>query len=194
MTATTYTHLVHGKYRIRTWLRGRSPWSLAERIPKGEDCGAHEWYRQSIEFDACYHCRVTRPHEAMTAADELLEDLDWLADDVWVAHCIHPGEHGIELIARGGVCVAHCPSSNMLLGSGLAPTARFLEAGIRLGLGVDGSASNDGNNLKGEVKQAILSARVRDGASALSVRQALRMPPTSHTWPRHGDYPRPSAK
>jgi hypothetical protein len=76
MTAKTYTHHVRGKYRIRTWLRGRLPWSLAERIPKGEDCGAHEWYRQSAELDACYHCRVTRPHEAMTPADELLADLE----------------------------------------------------------------------------------------------------------------------
>ena len=76
MTATTYTHTVSGKYRIRTWLRGRLPWSLAERISKGEDCGAHAWYRQSAELDACYHCRVTRPQEAMTPADELLEDLE----------------------------------------------------------------------------------------------------------------------
>ena len=76
MTATTYTHTVRGKYRIRTWLRGRLSWSLAESIPKGEDCGAHQWYRQSAEFDACYHCRVTRPHEAMTPADTLLADLE----------------------------------------------------------------------------------------------------------------------
>jgi hypothetical protein len=76
MTATTYTHTMRGKYRTRTWLRGHSPWSLAERIPKGEDCGDHEWYRQSTELDACYHCRVSRPHEAMTAADELLADLE----------------------------------------------------------------------------------------------------------------------
>ena len=76
MTATTYTHRMRGKYRTRTWLRGNAPWSLAERIPKGEDCGAHEWYRQSTGLDACYHCRVTRPHETMTPADELLADLE----------------------------------------------------------------------------------------------------------------------
>ncbi len=76
MSATTYTSHVRGKYRIRTWLRGRLPWSLAERISKGEDCGAHEWYRQSTELDACYHCRVTRRHEAMTPADELLDELE----------------------------------------------------------------------------------------------------------------------
>jgi hypothetical protein len=52
------------------------PWSLADRIPKGEDCGAHEWYRQRADLDACYHCGVTRPHEAMTPAAELLADLE----------------------------------------------------------------------------------------------------------------------
>ena len=76
MTTSTYTHDMRGKYRIRTWLRGHAPWPLAERVPKGEDCGAHDWYRQSAEFDACYHCRVTRAHEAMTPADELLADLE----------------------------------------------------------------------------------------------------------------------
>lgn len=76
MTRTAYTDRVRGKYRTRTWLRGHAPWSLAERIPKGEDCGAHEWYRQSTGLDACYHCRVTRPHESMTAADELLDELE----------------------------------------------------------------------------------------------------------------------
>lgn len=76
MTTTTYTHRMAGKYRIRTWLRGLLPWSLAERIPKGQDCGAHEWYRQSAALDGCYHCRVTRAHEEMAPADELLADLE----------------------------------------------------------------------------------------------------------------------
>jgi cytosine/adenosine deaminase-related metal-dependent hydrolase len=106
---------------------------------------------------------------------ELLGELGWLENDVWVAHCVHPGDSDFTLLARGGVCVAHCPTSNMLLGSGLAPTARFLASNVRVGLGVDGSASNDGNDLKGEIKQAVLSARVRDGPGALSVRDALRL-------------------
>lgn len=76
MTGTTYTHDMRGKYRIRTWLRARLPWSLAERVLKGDDCGAHEWHRHSAGLDACYHCRVTRPHEAMPPADELLVDLE----------------------------------------------------------------------------------------------------------------------
>jgi cytosine/adenosine deaminase-related metal-dependent hydrolase len=106
---------------------------------------------------------------------ELLHELGWIDDDVWVAHCVHPGEAGIGLLAEGDVSIAHCPTSNMLLGSGLAPTVRFLAAGISVGLGVDGSASNDGNDLKGEIKQAVLTARVRDGADSLSIRQALRL-------------------
>jgi 8-oxoguanine deaminase len=106
---------------------------------------------------------------------ELLESLDWLGEDVWVAHCVHPSPADVGRMRRGPVGVAHCPTSNMLLGSGLAPIPDFLRAGIPVGLGVDGSASNDGNDLKGEVKQAVLSARARDGARALSVRQALHL-------------------
>jgi len=104
---------------------------------------------------------------------ELLGTVGWLAGDVWVAHCVHPSEGDIMRLAGAQVGVAHCPSSNMLLGSGLAPTKQLIKAGVNLGLGVDGSASNDSNDLRQEVKQAILSARVRDGATALSVRAAL---------------------
>src|SRR5207237_1278613 len=68
---------------------------------------------------------------------ELLSELGWMAEDVWVAHCVHPGESGIRLIGESGTAVAHCPTSNMLLGSGLAPIARFLKEGGRVGLGVD---------------------------------------------------------
>jgi len=106
---------------------------------------------------------------------ELLARVEWLADDVWVAHCVHPSEADIVGLARAQVSVAHCPTSNMLLGSGLAPTRSFIEAGVNVGLGVDGSASNDSNDLRQEMKQAILSARVRDGSTALSVRAALWM-------------------
>ncbi|MDQ2744341.1 MAG: 8-oxoguanine deaminase [Chloroflexota bacterium] len=106
---------------------------------------------------------------------ELLGTVGWLAGDVWVAHCVHPSEGDIRRLAGAQVSVAHCPTSNMLLGSGLAPTKQFMEAGVNLGLGVDGSASNDSNDLRQEIKQAILSARVRDGATALSVRAALWM-------------------
>lgn len=106
---------------------------------------------------------------------ELLESVGWAAPDVWVAHCVHPSASDIQLLSRHDVAVAHCPTSNMLLGSGLAPVSTFRAGNIRVGLGVDGSASNDANDLGQEVKQALLVARVRDGVEALSARDALRL-------------------
>lgn len=106
---------------------------------------------------------------------ELLGQLGWIEDDAWLAHCVHLSERDIILMVNGGAAVAHCPTSNMLLGSGLAPVPQLLRAGISVGLGVDGSASNDANDLRQEVKQAVLSSRVRDGADAMPVREALRI-------------------
>lgn len=106
---------------------------------------------------------------------ELLGQLDWLGSDTWLAHCVHLSDRDIALLAAGGAGVAHCPTSNMLLGSGLAPVPQLRRAGIPVGLGVDGSASNDANDLRQEVKQAVLSSRVRDGADAMPVREALRI-------------------
>jgi cytosine/adenosine deaminase-related metal-dependent hydrolase len=105
----------------------------------------------------------------------LLDRLSWLEEDVWLAHCVHLDGAGIELFRRRGVSVAHCPTSNMLLGSGLAPVPAMLAAGVHVGLGVDGSASNDSNDLRMEVKQSVLSSRTRDGVEAMPVRSALRM-------------------
>lgn len=106
---------------------------------------------------------------------ELMERMGWLAPDVWVAHCVHPSESDLVLLGRTGTAVAHCPTSNMLLGSGLAPIVQFRERKIPVGLGVDGSASNDGNDLRNELKQALLVARARDGAGSMSTRAALRL-------------------
>jgi cytosine/adenosine deaminase-related metal-dependent hydrolase len=106
---------------------------------------------------------------------ELLDSVGWMESDVWVAHAVHPSASDIELLARRDVAVAHCPTSNMLLGSGLAPLSAYHYRNIRVGLGVDGSASNDANDLSQEVKQALLVARIRDGANALSTRDALRL-------------------
>ena len=106
---------------------------------------------------------------------ELLDSVGWAESDVWVAHAVHPSASDIELLARRDVAVAHCPTSNMLLGSGLAPVSTYRAHNIRVGLGVDGSASNDANDLRQEVKQALLVARVSGGADALSAREALRL-------------------
>lgn len=106
---------------------------------------------------------------------EYLARVGWLADDVWCAHCIHLSGPEIERFASGGVGVAHCPTSNLRLGAGIAPVRELVDAGVRVGLGVDGSASNERSDLFFEVKQALLIARGRGGGTAMSAREALRL-------------------
>jgi 8-oxoguanine deaminase len=106
---------------------------------------------------------------------EYLRELGWLAEDVWCAHCVHLAPADVAAFGRHGVGVAHCPSSNMRLGAGIAPVRDLLDAGVRVGLGVDGSASNERGDLFLEVKQALLVARVRGGPAALTARGALRL-------------------
>ncbi|HUO23376.1 MAG TPA: 8-oxoguanine deaminase [Caulobacteraceae bacterium] len=103
------------------------------------------------------------------------ESLGWLGPDVWHAHCVQLDEEGVALFGRSRTGVAHCPCSNMRLGSGVAPITRMLKAGVPLGIGVDGSASNDSGDLLGELRQALLLQRVQHGPGALSARQALEM-------------------
>ena len=106
---------------------------------------------------------------------EYLEELGWLAEDVWCAHCVHLSGDDVAKFGRQDVGVAHCPSSNMRLGAGIAPVRELLDAGVRVGLGVDGSASNERGDLFLEVKQALLVARARGGPKALTARDALRL-------------------
>jgi len=103
------------------------------------------------------------------------EDLGWTGPDVWHAHCVQLDAEGIGLFARTGTGIAHCPCSNMRLASGIAPIGRMRKKGIRIGLGVDGSASNDGGSLLGEARQAMLLQRVRYGPAGLTAREALEM-------------------
>jgi cytosine/adenosine deaminase-related metal-dependent hydrolase len=106
---------------------------------------------------------------------EYLERLGWLASDVWCAHCVHLGGGDIAKLTATGTGVAHCPTSNLRLGAGVAPVRPLLDAGARVGLGVDGSASNERGDLLFEVKQALLVARGREGPAALTARAALRL-------------------
>jgi cytosine/adenosine deaminase-related metal-dependent hydrolase len=106
---------------------------------------------------------------------EYLERLGWLGGDVWCAHCVHLDDADIGRFAQTGTGVAHCPSSNLRLGAGVAPVRRLLDAQVRVGLGVDGSASNERGDLALEAKQALLLARGRDGPKALTAREALRL-------------------
>ncbi len=106
----------------------------------------------------------------------LMEELNWLEDDVWFAHSVHVNKDEIGLYATRGCGVAHCPTSNMRLASGIAPTMDMLQAGVKVGLGVDGSASNDGSNLLEETRQALLAARVRAGLLGASKSMDESMP------------------
>jgi cytosine/adenosine deaminase-related metal-dependent hydrolase len=114
---------------------------------------------------------------------EYAEAVDWSGDDVWFAHGIHINPAEVGRMAAAGVGVAHCPSSNMRLASGIAPVRRYLAAGVQVGLGVDGSASNDSSHLLAEARHALLLSRVGqavapqiDEADALlSARQALEL-------------------
>ena len=106
---------------------------------------------------------------------EYLEELGWVAGDVWCAHCVHLSPSDIAAFGRAGVGVAHCPTSNLRLGAGVAPVKELVAAGAPVGLGVDGSASNERSDLFFEVKQALLVARGRGGPRAMTVREALRL-------------------
>jgi cytosine/adenosine deaminase-related metal-dependent hydrolase len=101
------------------------------------------------------------------------EDLGWVGDDVWHVHCVHLNEREIDLFAQTGTGVCHCPSSNMRLASGIAPVRGYLDAGVRIGLGVDGSASNDSSHLLAEARMALLLQRVSGAPDALSAEEAL---------------------
>ena len=103
------------------------------------------------------------------------EDLGWTGADVWHAHCVKLDGAEIDLFARTGTGVAHCPCSNCRLASGIAPVRAMRDAGVRVGLGVDGSASNDAGDLMAEARQAMLLQRVLRGADAMSAREALEI-------------------
>ena len=92
-----------------------------------------------------------------------LETLDWVGEDVWYAHAIHVNDYEVRLFAQKGAGVCHCPSSNMRLASGIAPVKQYRDSGVKTGLGVDGSASNDGSNLLVEMREAMLLARLKIG-------------------------------
>jgi cytosine/adenosine deaminase-related metal-dependent hydrolase len=106
---------------------------------------------------------------------EYLEQVGWLEDDVWCAHCVHLSQADVLRLGTAGTGVAHCPTSNMRLGAGIAPVQEMLANDVPVGLGVDGSASNERSDLLLEAKQSLLVARGRGGADALTAREALRL-------------------
>jgi cytosine/adenosine deaminase-related metal-dependent hydrolase len=129
----------------------------------------HTHLAETVEEDA--YCR-----ELFNCTPvEYLERVGWIGHDVWCAHCVHLSGEDVGTFGRAGVGVAHCPTSNLRLGAGVAPVRELLDAGVHVGLGVDGTASNERGDLFLEVKQALLQARGRGGGGALTAREALRL-------------------
>lgn len=129
----------------------------------------HTHLAETVEEDAfCLEMFGVRPVE-------YLEQLGWLGDDVWLAHCVHLDGAEVARFGETGTGVAHCPSSNARLGAGIAPVEELLLAGGPVGLGVDGAASNEAGELGGELRQALLLARLRGGPRAMTARQALAL-------------------
>ena len=110
-----------------------------------------------------------------------MQEVDWVGDDVWFAHAVWVNDEEIKTFAKHHCGVAHCPTSNMRLASGIAPIKEYRKAGVNVGLGVDGSASNDGSHLLAEVRQAMLLSRVKEGLNGFSASQppSLTLPPFS---------------
>jgi cytosine/adenosine deaminase-related metal-dependent hydrolase len=172
-------HTYHDPERyamLRIDLAPCSPFSVSRRgMEELRDLGRREGVRLHThvaetldEEEYCLETYGMRPIAAM-------EDMGWLGPDVWFAHVVHVNDAEIALLAETGTGVAHCPSSNMRLGSGIAPIVPMLEAGVAVGLAVDGSASNDSSHMLAEARQALLLQRVQYGAAALSVSQALEI-------------------
>lgn len=158
-----------------------SPFSVTEdlmresrRLARDKGVRMHTHLAETIDEQVyTQETHGTRPVEWM-------EQLGWAGSDVWFAHCVHVNDEEIGRMAAAGTGVAHCPSSNMRLASGIAPLAAMLRAGVSVGLGVDGSASNDGNHMLGEARQAMLLARLNaaptlDEGPLLPARSALEV-------------------
>ena len=146
-----------------------SPSLMRESIRLARTCGVHSHTHLAETLDEAAYCAA----EFGRTPVELAEDLDWVGPDVWHAHMVHPGADEITRLGRTQTGVAHCPSSNMRLASGIAPIRRLWEAGARVGLGVDGSASNDSSHLLEEARQALLLQRVTGNPAALTAYEAL---------------------
>lgn len=152
-----------------------SPFSVTERLMResaalARRLGVRLHTHIAETLDEADYCRARYDRRPL----ELLGDLGWLGPDVWLAHCVHLEEPGIRSIAASASGVAWCPTSNLRLGSGIAPVRRLLDEGTNVGLGVDGSASNDSGSLLAEARMGMLVAR-SGGAAAMSPREALRL-------------------
>ena len=161
---------------VRVGLAPCSPFSVSPGLMR-ETAQLAERYGVRLHT----HLAETRDEEAYCLSRfgkrplDLLEEAGWLGGNTWLAHGIWFNRAEVARLGRAGVGIAHCPTSNMRLGSGCAPVLALGRAGCPVGLGVDGSASNDSSHMLAEARQALLLHRLRHGAAALGVRDALRM-------------------
>jgi len=168
--------LQDGDGRVQIAVAPCSPFSVTGRLmeesaelARRRGLVLHTHLAETVDEDAyCHELYGCRPVE-------YLDSLGWLDGDVWCAHCVHLSDADVARFRETGTGVAHCPTSNLRLGAGVAPLRELLDAGVRVGLGVDGSASNERGDLFFEVKQALLVARGRGGPRAMTVREALRL-------------------
>jgi 8-oxoguanine deaminase len=161
---------------VRIVLAPCSPFSVSPNLMRESIALARSYRVQSHThlaetLDEDDYCRATFGKSPV----ELCEDLAWVGDDVWHAHFVHPSDAEIDRLGAVRTGAAHCPSSNMRLASGIARIGRWRSAGLRFGLGVDGSASNDGSHLLAEARMAMLLQRVGGDPAAMTAREALRI-------------------
>jgi cytosine/adenosine deaminase-related metal-dependent hydrolase len=143
--------------------------ALARSFGAGMNVHLHTHLAETLDEEA--FCLAQFGHRPGAYAEEL----NWTGDDVWHAHCVHLNRMEIENFARTHTGVAHCPTSNMRLASGIAPVRALRDYGVPVGLGVDGSASNDGSHLLAEVRQSMLLQRVLGNPQAMTAREALEI-------------------
>ncbi len=159
---------------LRIVLAPCSPFSVSRQLMRqsvelARSYGVHSHTHLAETLDEAAYCAATFGRSPV----ELAEELGWVGPDVWHAHMVHPGATEITRLGQTRTGIAHCPSSNMRLASGIAPVRQLQQAGVRVGLGVDGSASNDGSHMLAEVRQALLLQRVMGNPAAMSSKEAL---------------------
>ncbi|WP_296666252.1 8-oxoguanine deaminase [Demequina sp.] len=174
--AVTRYHDASFESMVRVAIAPCSPFTvtadlLRESATLARDLGVrlHTHGAETVEEEA-----FCRERFGMSPTD-YLDSVGWLGSDVWMAHCVHLSPEDVARFARTGTGVAHCPSSNARLAAGIAPVRAMVSAGVPVGLGVDGAASNEHGRLGSEIRQAALLSRLRDGATAMPVRDALRL-------------------
>lgn len=169
-------HDAHRFAMLRIVLAPCSPFSVSpdlmrESVALARTCGVHSHTHLAETLDEAAYCKQKFGRTPV----ELAEDLGWIGADVWHAHMVHVSHDEIARLGQSRTGVAHCPSSNMRLGSGIAPIRLFRQAGARIGMGVDGAASNDGSHMLNEVRQAMLLQRVTGDSAAMTALEALRL-------------------